>query len=324
MKILVVDDEPLFVEFIKKYLDTLGYQDVATAASGIEALRIIDRIKQPFDCFLFDIRMPGLDGIELCQKVRAKSTYAATPILMITSMTEKSYIDRAFLAGANDYITKPIDRAEISARVGMVEALVAERKNTLALLQQLDDPKSKAKETISFEEPISLEEIDCIVPISSLENYLLRLGKLRLFSSSAVGFHVENADLIFAKTERLEFVDVLSEVAVAIKDSLKDSQTLLTYAGSGDFCAVQSRTRRTDPDELEMLINDTILQRLEVVAGSDLSVPRVRVGTPAANGLMSFNDPTHIIFQSIEDARQRKNTKYSASRLRTKGLRDAG
>ncbi|MTJ05159.1 MAG: response regulator [Sediminimonas qiaohouensis] len=89
MKILVVDDEPLLLEVVKTSLSQLGYQDVTLATSGAEALVAMNNASVPFDCFLFDIQMPKMDGITLIGAVREKPAYKRTPILMLTVTSRK-------------------------------------------------------------------------------------------------------------------------------------------------------------------------------------------------------------------------------------------
>lgn len=303
MKILIVDDEPLFLELIDRHLAAIGYTDTHLVTSGSEALDRIGGNERAFDCCLLDIRMAGMDGIELCRKIRAVPGYGATPIIMITSMTEKSFVDEAFKAGANDYVTKPIDSLEIEARMGMVESLVAERTQSGLLLRQLDDAEHSVSASINFESPIDLLDTDGVVPYSNLENYVLRLGNLRLFSSVALGFHLDNGAEIFARTSGLEFADILGEVALAINEALSSSRMLLSYAGSGDFCGILPRLALAGRDEMEFAINDEISRRLFFLKDSDISMPTLTIGQPQSNGLFSFRDPTYILYKAIADAR---------------------
>lgn len=100
MKILAVDDEPIFVEILEVALGELGYHDVTPAFSAQAALREIEHSKETFDCILLDIRMPGTDGVQLCRMIRAMPRYNRVPIMMVTSMSDRSFIDAAFNAGA--------------------------------------------------------------------------------------------------------------------------------------------------------------------------------------------------------------------------------
>ncbi|MEI4195952.1 response regulator [Roseovarius sp. E0-M6] len=314
MKLLVVDDEPLFLELMSKYLGSLGYADVRTCTTAQAALDAIASETSPFDCCLLDIKMPGMDGIELCGRIRAHPEYAVTPIVMITAMTEKSYVDEAFRAGANDYVNKPIDRVELEARMGMVENLVAERVNSSMLLRQLGDASRGPQAKVDFAAPILLEEVDGVIALSSMENYLLRLGKLHLYSNATVGIHIKNVERIFAETGGAEFMDILGEVAQAISDVLHDCESLLSYAGKGDFCCIRSRTRNADPEELALQINDRIARGLNALLGDDVSLPLVSIGKAQMPRLVHFGDATDLIYRAIDDARAASNPTSAPAR----------
>lgn len=301
MKILLVDDDPLFLELLSGYLEVIGYSDVHTASHGSEALRLAKVAKRHFDCFLLDIRMPGMDGIGLCRELRKLPAYATTPIVMITSMTQKTFVDEAFQAGANDYVTKPIDQLEISARMGMVEALVSERSNARELLSRIDAVENSNPST-KFQAPIDLLEAGNTIPLSSMENYVLRLGRISLFSTAAVGIHVIGGNEIHANTSPGEFADIMAEIALSIHDVLGRDQFLLTYMGSGDFCGVFQRVARFDREEAEIMINDEIGRMLFGLRGEAFLMPAVTVGKPCLNGLLSFKDPSHFLFEAVSDA----------------------
>lgn len=124
MKILVVDDEPLFLEFLVENLKHMGFCDIAVAMSGEEALRALAAETDPFDCFLLDIRMPGMDGIELCANIREQARYRLAPIIMITSAEAKTHMQDAFEAGATDYLEKPIEIISLRFRIQVAMMLV--------------------------------------------------------------------------------------------------------------------------------------------------------------------------------------------------------
>jgi len=123
MKILAVDDDTLILDLLTTVLSNTGHKGVEVSSSAPKALQMVQRSDTPFDCLLLDIQMPDMDGIELCRAIRTVPGYEETPIIMLTAMTERSYIEEAFLAGATDYITKPFDVLEISARIRVAAKL---------------------------------------------------------------------------------------------------------------------------------------------------------------------------------------------------------
>ncbi len=106
-----MDDEPTIIEFLRVGLGYEGYQ-VDTATDGRAAL---DRLRdQAFDLVILDIMLPGMDGFEICKRIRTKSD---VPILMLTARDEVPDRIMGLDLGADDYLTKPFSFAELLARV---------------------------------------------------------------------------------------------------------------------------------------------------------------------------------------------------------------
>ncbi len=110
-RILLVEDEPAFVETLRFQLQRAGY-DVRVASDGDAALAAVQRAKP--DLILLDLILPGLDGMEVCRRIRDTST---TPIIMLTARTGVGDKVTGLEAGADDYVTKPIQTRELLARI---------------------------------------------------------------------------------------------------------------------------------------------------------------------------------------------------------------
>jgi DNA-binding response OmpR family regulator len=110
-RILLVEDEPAFVETVRFQLQRAGY-DVRVASDGNAALAAVQRAKP--DLILLDLILPGLDGMEVCRRIRSTST---TPIIMLTARTGVGDKVTGLEAGADDYVTKPIQTRELLARI---------------------------------------------------------------------------------------------------------------------------------------------------------------------------------------------------------------
>ena len=111
MKILVVDDEKLLVKGIKFNLENEGYS-VDACYDGETAVQMA--AAGEYSLIILDLMMPGLDGLEACQKIRAFST---VPIIMLTARSEDADKLLGFESGADDYITKPFNILELKARI---------------------------------------------------------------------------------------------------------------------------------------------------------------------------------------------------------------
>jgi CheY-like chemotaxis protein len=110
--ILLVDDEPSIRETVSFILDMEGYQ-VVTAENGDEALEQIRRLKPPV--VLLDAMMPRRDGFDVCHTVKSDPTLAATKIVMLTALGQKTDQERAMAVGADFYVTKPFDEEDLLA-----------------------------------------------------------------------------------------------------------------------------------------------------------------------------------------------------------------
>ncbi len=111
MKILVVDDDPDVVRLLKYFLEAKGRQ-IQTASNGAEALELFKR-EQP-DLVILDVILPGMDGWTVLQKIRESSQ---VPVLMLTGKDAPTDKAKGLLSGADDYIAKPFDLAELEARI---------------------------------------------------------------------------------------------------------------------------------------------------------------------------------------------------------------
>jgi len=113
MSILVVDDEPAVRESLRRALELEGYE-VELAADGGEAITRLGHTEQP-EAVILDILMPGVDGLEVCRRLR--STGNAIPVLMLTAQAEVENRVAGLDAGADDYLPKPFALAELLARL---------------------------------------------------------------------------------------------------------------------------------------------------------------------------------------------------------------
>jgi two-component system KDP operon response regulator KdpE len=110
-KILIIDDHEPMLKLISKLLEADGY-DILTAQSGSEGLDVFHQTAP--DLVILDIMMPGMDGWEVCKRLRKTS---AVPIIFLTALGSEKDIVTGLMGGADDYLTKPIRKDELRARV---------------------------------------------------------------------------------------------------------------------------------------------------------------------------------------------------------------
>lgn len=119
-RVLIVDDNPEITKLLRFMLERAGYQ-ATVAHSGAEALERLEKANRPggkaVRLALLDIRMPNMDGLEICRRIRSRPDGAQVAVIMVTALTSLSERMAAFEAGANDYVTKPFHAPELLARV---------------------------------------------------------------------------------------------------------------------------------------------------------------------------------------------------------------
>lgn len=135
MRLLVVDDDPTSRAMLRAVLEKHGHE-VTEACDGDEAWQIMTRADAP-RLVILDWMMPGLSGLELCQKVRAFETDRHAHIIMLTSLSARPNIAAGLDAGANDYVAKPFDPSELRARISAGEREIALRDKLSAQAEEL-------------------------------------------------------------------------------------------------------------------------------------------------------------------------------------------
>ena len=141
-QVLVVDDEPIVRQVLEGHLRSTSAQ-VTSVASGVEALRILDAEAvntQAFNLVLLDVMMPSLSGYETCRRIREKWSSNDLPIVFLTAKTQVEDLVAGFSAGGNDYLTKPIAREELLARVALhleLQATHRKERDHVAVLQTM-------------------------------------------------------------------------------------------------------------------------------------------------------------------------------------------
>ena len=137
MKILVAEDDLTSRRMIEAMLAKYGFQ-VTTVCDGNKAWEVLQADDSP-QLVILDWMMPGMEGVEVCQKVRALQQSKATYIILLTSKDKKADIVSGLAAGADDYITKPYDREELRARVQVGERVVKLQTALAARVNELQE-----------------------------------------------------------------------------------------------------------------------------------------------------------------------------------------
>lgn len=134
-RILIVDDEPRNRELLKVMLSPEGL-DVATATSGEEALAMV--AAQPPDLILLDVMMSGMDGYEVTNRIKSEASTKSIAVILVTALDDREARVLGLSAGADDFLTKPLDRAELRLRVKNLLTLKAYGDKLRATLSALE------------------------------------------------------------------------------------------------------------------------------------------------------------------------------------------
>ena len=143
--VLIVDDEPSARETLVAMLEGQDYR-LEFAKDGFQALKVLE--ETPVDMILLDVMMPGMDGFEVCRRIRSTPNIAEVPIVMLTALDDRASLLRGIESGADDFLSKPIDRHELSARVRTITRL--NRYHTL--MEQRENMRTMAERVVTAQE----------------------------------------------------------------------------------------------------------------------------------------------------------------------------
>lgn len=282
MKILAVDDDLFILELLTMMAARAGFTDISTASSGEMALDMLNAGDVAFDCLLLDISMPGMDGIELCGLARAIPAYSKTPIIMLTAMAEKDYIDRAFRAGATDYANKPFDLIELNARLRMAEELIVTRQEVASSNTKDNGSQSEDVHEHSFDlsDEIRIEGVTNLIRYTALKNYLTQLSHAGIAASQVVAVKIDPIEKIYARASTEEFLYALTETTDVISETFSKDGYMMAYTGNGTFVVVSGKATLEESAGLEIKIQDLLDERgTEYDNGDPLDIT-ISIGNP--------------------------------------------
>jgi signal transduction histidine kinase len=262
--ILIVDDMPANLEVVTSHLERQGYRAVV-ALSGDEGIERAEYV-QP-DLILLDIMMPGIDGFEICRRLKAGDRTRAIPVIFMTALSDTTDKLAGFAAGAVDYVTKPLNGAEVLARIESHLALYALRRQLAAQNAQLQQEiavRAEAEAALQrsnteFEQLAYVASHDMQEPLRKIASYLQLLsqryqGQLDADADEFIGYAVDGAKrmqalindlLAFSRVGTKAKPFAPADCGLIVKTALADLQFAIEDAGA-----------RVDVGDLPMVLGD--------------------------------------------------------------------
>lgn len=244
MKILIADDEPEIRSEIIECLKEEGHACIE-AATGVEAVDLAFAEKP--DLILLDVNMPGLDGRQACERIKAETSLSFTPVIMITALSDTSHIVAGLAAGADDYLTKPVNPDELIARVNSMlriktlhDKVRTQGKKLKLQSKKLLEWNQKLKERVQSQ-VVKLEKIGKFERFLApqLAEVIGKTGGEEMFKS-----HRQNVTVVFCdirgftkfsvESDPEEVMEVLREFHTVMERNIHKFQgTLASFAGDG-------------------------------------------------------------------------------------------
>jgi DNA-binding response OmpR family regulator len=113
-RILIVDDDPNTLEILRRWLNREGYATVS-ADNGPACLEALE--SEPIDVIVLDVMMPGMDGLQVCERLRENDAWRGIPVVLLTAKDDLETRSRGMLLGVSEYLTKPVNKFELFARL---------------------------------------------------------------------------------------------------------------------------------------------------------------------------------------------------------------
>ncbi|MDR1309278.1 MAG: response regulator [Deltaproteobacteria bacterium] len=193
-KVMVVDDEKLNRMLIARMLKPQGYE-VLLAAGGEECLSMA--LEDPPDLILLDIMMPGMDGFEVCAKLKREESLSLVPVVMVTALQDVNDRVKALDVGADDFLTKPVDRMELMARARSLLKVKAYNDHMVNYRQELErEVKWRTQEIEEANDKLAKAHEK--LRGASLET-IFRLSRAAEFKDEDTGAHIISMSRISAR-----------------------------------------------------------------------------------------------------------------------------
>jgi len=260
-KILIVDDVMLNIHMVKDILTENGYE-LHSANHGLKALEKAEM--ENYDLILLDVRMPGIDGFEVCSKLRNNPKTKDVPIIFLTGEDEATSILKGFEAGAMDYVTKPFYSTELLARVrthlDLSHSKKALKEVNTRLMFEIEERKKIEKELRASKEKFQyLAEHDNLTGLFNTRYLYQRLNQMIIDDQadeipfSLIFMDIDNFKHVVDTYGHLNGSQVIQEVAGTIQSTLTPPDFAVAYAGDEFIIVLPGCDRNITKEKAEII-----------------------------------------------------------------------
>jgi len=308
MRILAVDDDPFILELVPMLSEKAGFSEVTPASSGEQALEILRKSDVTFDCLLLDISMPGMDGVELCRRIRQNSKYRETPIIMLTAMRDMASMGDAYRTGATDYITKPFDIDALAARLRLAQEAISAKRVSESATEEGTESNSTAVSNHEFErlDGLRLGEVESLVDHTVFSNYLTQLPRKEVDGVHVFAATLDGIEAVHTHSSPRQFAALLNGVAAAAANCLGTDQTVMAYTDNATLLIATNSENPTPAIDIEKQLQVKIS---ETDAGEGTEV-KVLVGGPVQLQRSTAGRARMATDNVIALAKRRSRNKY--------------
>ncbi|MEM6941782.1 MAG: response regulator [Pseudomonadota bacterium] len=310
MKLLAVDDNPQILEVLPAIFRQASLLQITLANSAANALALLNDPEQHFDVLLLDINMPQMDGIDLCRHIRLMPQYRTAPILMLTSAADRDHIERAFAAGADDYVTKPFDVKDIVTRVRVAERMAARAPRAKSLdpnYRYLDVPEGV--HPMRLADPVRIAKVDQLILPFSLGNYLSQLSRRRLDGCHIFSVRLLDVGMLYASAKTHEFALGLKQVVQAVTQVVHCPRLLMAYQGEGTFICITQCEEAPAWPEVEERVQDMLNKSAQTLENGWPMGLIVAIGNPITPNASSNQRVKKTFDRAVERALHREKAK---------------
>ncbi|MDY6792744.1 MAG: response regulator [Thermodesulfobacteriota bacterium] len=323
-KILIVDDEERNIKLLKAYLVTEQYE-IAAASNGEDALEMVTDFNP--DLILLDVMMPGIDGFEVCKRLKRDDHTLMIPVIMVTALSGKKERIRALEVGVDDFLSKPVNRIELMVRVKSLLRIKSYHDQLLNSYQELALKNNKLKELESVREGLThmivhdlnnpltaiLGNLEIIkfenlteIQLDGIEKCLNYCADIRQLIQGILDVNKMEKGKLQPQKELVNMTEMLAGLMEQFMSRAKMDQISLAFFNSEDVPAV-----RIDPNLIKRVIANLLSnairhspegEKIEVTTGF-LAEERSIIFSVKDNGNGLAAEYHHRVFDKFEQVK---------------------